>query len=195
MEPNLLADRFPCGEVADAWLAVCAEIIARRIRCPPPPWSLGHARVLKEPKRTDGSPAERAELRDVPPAFRRRNLVGERPVLRLRRLRCGRPRCSSDHKLRAAAERQRRFRFRRAEELRNLRALAALQGERSDGASERRAPFTPVPHLDALRPSSPTVPSPSKPRPLRPAVAAPASSEPSAPSGVPDFLAEFDVLL
>jgi hypothetical protein len=194
-EPARFSGRFPCGEVADAWLAACAEIVARRVRCPPPPWSLDHARALGEPMRTDGSRAERAELRNVPHAFRRRNLVGERPVLRLRSLRCGRPRCSRDHKLRAAAERQRRFRLRRAEELRTLRALAAAHGERGDGASGRRATFTPARHAETLPPSLPTVRSPSKSRPSRPAAAAPASPEPPAPSGAPDFLAEFDVLL
>lgn len=124
-EPALLSDRFPEGSVADAWLAAYAEYLAERIGHPMPHWVKSPARVAPEPWFATEQPESRVRaLRDSPPPFKNRNLFTEKVDLPLR-LRAGRPPKSADEKRRANAERQRRFRARRAVEMELLRDIVA----------------------------------------------------------------------
>jgi hypothetical protein len=125
-EPPLLASRFTQGDVADAWLAAYAELIAQKIQHPAPAWTHSPARTLAEPwfASPDASqPRRLAALRDSPPPFKNRNLFTESVDLPLT-LRAGRPRTTADAKRRTNAERQRRFRAHRALELELLRTVA-----------------------------------------------------------------------
>lgn len=120
-EPALLAGRFAEGRVADAWLAAYAEHAARTAGLALPAWARPGSRVLPEPWFSVDSPRERMlALRDTPPAFRSRNLFTPLVDLPLR-LRAGRPPTTAEDKRRVNAERQRRFRARRALELELLR--------------------------------------------------------------------------
>ena len=127
-EPALLRDRFPKGSVADAWLAAYAEYLAGRIGHPVPRWAKSAKRVSSEPWFASEHPDSRLRaLRDSPPPFKNRNLFTEKVDLPLR-LRAGRPPKSADEKRRANAERQRRFRARRAVEMELLRDIVAAGG-------------------------------------------------------------------
>ena len=120
-EPELLRERFPEGAISDAWLAAYAEHIAGQIGQPVPAWANSPKRIAPEPWFSTTSPASRQRaLRDSPPAFKKRNLFTESVDLPLR-LRAGRPPKTVEEKRRANAERQRRFRNRRAVELDLLR--------------------------------------------------------------------------
>jgi hypothetical protein len=122
-EPPPLRGRFPQGDVADAWLAAMAELIAQRCGVVTPAWSLSPRRILKHPwfaEERSGPELRLIALRDSPSAFKRRNLYAAAVDLPLR-LRAGRPRKSADELRRSNAERQRRFRERRALELELLR--------------------------------------------------------------------------
>jgi len=124
-EPPLLASRFPQGDVADAWLAAYAELIAQKTGHPAPAWTHSSARTLAEPwfaSPEAGLPRRLAALRDSPPPFKNRNLFTESVDLPLT-LRAGRPRTTADAKRRANADRQRRFRAQRALELELLRSV------------------------------------------------------------------------
>jgi hypothetical protein len=126
-EPVKLRDRFPEGQVADAWLAAYAEHVASRIKCDPPDWAFDTSRVAEKPWFADtlSSPISRAlALAQSPLAFKRRNLYTPSVDLPLR-LRAGRPTKSLDEKRKANALRQRRFRARRGAELEKLRSLLA----------------------------------------------------------------------
>jgi hypothetical protein len=124
-EPALLRERFAGGAVADAWLAAYAEYLAEKIDRPAPKWSDSSKRISPKPWfSTEHPDSRRRALRDSPPPFKNRNLFTEKVDLPLR-LRAGRPRKSADEKRRANAERQRRFRARRAVELQLLREVAA----------------------------------------------------------------------
>lgn len=119
--PPLLASRFPQGTVADAWLAAYAEYLAQRTGIPVPAWTSSPKRISREPWFSTDRPLSRAlALRDSPPAFKNRNLFTPRVDLPLR-LRAGRPPKTPAEKLLTNAERQRRFRARRALELELLR--------------------------------------------------------------------------
>lgn len=125
-EPPLLRDRFAEGAVADAWLGAYAEHLARKLDRPAPAWAYAGERVLPDPAFDEG--ADSAELRALavarsPAAFRRRNIFTPSVDLPLR-LRAGRPTKSPEEKRKTNAERQRRFRKARQEELVRLRALA-----------------------------------------------------------------------
>lgn len=125
-EPPLLAARFPEGHISDAWLAAYAEHLAQQAGIPPPAWALSPRRVAREPWfSTDGPVARALALRDSPPAFKNRNLFTPRVDLPLR-LRAGRPPKSPEEKRRVNAERQRRFRNRRAVELELHRHTARI---------------------------------------------------------------------
>lgn len=125
-EPVLLRDRFPEGRVADAWLAAYAEHTASLTGLDVPGWALDRRRIASEPWFSANSPAERAlALRDSPPAFKNRNLFTSMVDLPLR-LRAGRPPKSREEKRRTNAERQRRFRRRRALELDLLRQAGEM---------------------------------------------------------------------
>lgn len=128
-EPQPLAARFADGDAADAWLAAYAELIASRIGIEAPHWSFDSKRIRKAPWFAEASadPAIRhiALLRSPLP-FKRRNLYAVNVDLPLR-IRPGRPKLSLEHKRRNNAERQRRFRVRRATELEQLRREAAAR--------------------------------------------------------------------
>lgn len=120
-EPALIASRFPEGHIADAWLAAYAEYLAQRTGIVKPAWTLSPQRIAREPWFSTAHPVARARaLRDSPPAFKNRNLFTEAVDLPLR-LRAGRPPKRAEEKRRTNAERQRRFRARRAVELDLLR--------------------------------------------------------------------------
>lgn len=128
-EPPLLRGRFHQGEVADAWLAAMAELIARRCGLEVPGWARSPRRILRDPwfaEESSGPEARIIALRDSPSAFKKRNLYAAAVDLPLR-LRAGRPRHTPEQLRRTNAERQRRFRERRALELELLRsAVRAL---------------------------------------------------------------------
>lgn len=74
-EPELLAGRYPGGEVGDAYLAAVAVSLAREIAEPPPPWSTQDSRKLRRPWYAHAGAALRATLLAESPApFRERNL-------------------------------------------------------------------------------------------------------------------------
>jgi hypothetical protein len=103
--------------VADAWLAAYAEYTATLSGLPVPKWTNSPKRIAPEPWFSVESPAERAlALRDSPAAFNKRNLFTPKVDLPLR-LAAGRPPKTAEEKKRTNAERQRRFRNRRALEL------------------------------------------------------------------------------
>lgn len=123
-EPPFLRGRFAQGEVADAWLAAMAELIAQRCGLGVPEWALSRKRVLRHPwfaEEGSGPELRIIALRDSPSAFKKRNLYAAAVDLPLR-LRAGRPRHAPEALRRANAERQRRFRERRALELELLRS-------------------------------------------------------------------------
>jgi len=112
-EPARLALRFEQGALADAWLAATAEYLAGRLGQDVPEWVTEEGRRLPEP--WFASPVRREEaLRDSPAPFKNRNLFTEAVDLSLR-LRPGRPRVTPEQLRAKNAERQRRFRARRAQ--------------------------------------------------------------------------------
>ena len=122
--PASLAGRFADGAVADAWLAAYAELLAAKTLLPAPEWAFDPRRVAPEPWFAEDAPALRVlALARSPLPFKRRNLFVSAVELPLR-LRAGRPVVSEEQKRRANAERQRRFRERRQQELAHLRELA-----------------------------------------------------------------------
>lgn len=133
--PPLLHGKFEQGVVADAWLAAYAEHVAQAVGRPCPLWAFEVVRISPEPLFDAGafSRVLRAlALKNSPAAFRRRNIFTVSVDLPLR-LRAGRPAKSTDEKRRTNAERQRRFRRVRAEELAHLRALLSV-----DSAAAKR---------------------------------------------------------
>ena len=130
-EPVLLRDRFPEGAISDAWLAAYAEHIASQINHPVPAWANSRKRIAPKPWFSTDSPASRQRARrDSPPAFKKRNLFTESVDLPLR-FGAGRPPKTIEEKRRTNAERQRRFRNRRAVELDLLRhAGTVVMGEK-----------------------------------------------------------------
>lgn len=120
-EPEFLDIHFPEGATADAWLAAYAEHISAAFKLPVPVWTKNVARVANQPWFESNTPALRMmALRDTPPAFKRRNLYTSTidvPV----RLAAGRPAVSAETLRANNAERQRRFRVRRQQELLALR--------------------------------------------------------------------------
>lgn len=125
-EPPRLADRFPQGRVADAWLAAYAEHLAGKVGRPAPAWAFAPDRIAPEPSFDEGaeSPGLRMlALIHAPLAFKRRNIFTPSVDLPLR-LRAGRPVKPAEEKRKINAERQRRFRKARLLELAALRKLA-----------------------------------------------------------------------
>ena len=113
--PELLQHRFETGDIADAWLAAYAELLAFLFQLEYPEWIGATGRFLKEPFIQDSSSA-RAKLFHVlksPPAFTRRNLFVD-IVLPPIELRPGRPKVSSAHKRMMNRKRVARFRSRAA---------------------------------------------------------------------------------
>lgn len=124
-EPPRLRDKFAQGHVADAWLAAYAEHLAGKIGAPAPEWAFAPWRTSKDPIFDEGStPALRTlALVRAPLAFKRRNIFTPSVDLPLA-LRAGRPAKSAEEKRKTNAERQRRFRKARRDELVALRKLA-----------------------------------------------------------------------
>lgn len=107
-EPPLCADRFPNGDVADAYLAAYAEWLADRAEIPRPIWTSDPQRVAREPW---FSTPLRGHLLVVSPAsFRQRNLFTV-PEL-VFHPRAGRPCVSAEEKHRKALLRQHAYRDR-----------------------------------------------------------------------------------
>lgn len=128
-EPVCLREKFPEGYVADVWLAAYAEHLAGKIGVPAPEWAFAPWRIAAEPIFDEGgtTPALRAlALAHAPLAFKRRNIFTPSVDLPLS-LRAGRPAKSAEEKRRTNAERQRRFRKARLDELATLRKLARKQ--------------------------------------------------------------------
>ena len=124
-EPSSLRTKFPEGAVADAWLAAYAEHLSTRIGHPAPAWAFSPNRVLSDPAFdpfADSQALRAIALKHSPAAFKRRNIYTPAVDLPLR-LRAGRPRTSAEGKREKTAERQRRFRARKQQELIALRAL------------------------------------------------------------------------
>lgn len=122
-KPEPLSDKFPDGDAADAWLAAYAELVASRIGTVAPEWAFAPGRILKNPWFADADPTpavRRVALVNSPLPFKRRNIYTASVDLPLR-IRPGRPTLSFEHKRKRNAERQRRFRARRAAELERLR--------------------------------------------------------------------------
>jgi hypothetical protein len=127
-KPARLREKFPEGNVADAWLAAYAEHLAGKIGVPAPEWAFAPWRISEDPLFDDGStPALRTlALVRAPLAFKRRNIFTPSVDLPLA-LRAGRPTKSAEEKRKTNADRQRRFREARREELTKLRKLARKQ--------------------------------------------------------------------
>lgn len=131
-EPPSLRKKFPEGQLADAWLAAYAEHLAGGISQPAPEWAFAPWRTLAEPAFDEdgGSRALRAlALANAPLAFKRRNIFTPSVDLPIS-LRAGRPSKSAEEKRKTNAERQRRFRKARRDELVALRKLVSKQARR-----------------------------------------------------------------
>ena len=124
-EPPRLRDKFPQGHIADAWLAAYAEHLAGKIGTAAPEWAFAPWRTSDDPVFDEGSTPTLRTLALVraPLAFKRRNIFTPSVDLPLA-LRAGRPAKSAEEKREANAERQRRFREVRRDELMALRKLA-----------------------------------------------------------------------
>jgi hypothetical protein len=125
-EPPRLRQKFPQGHIADAWLAAYAEHLTRKVDREAPAWAFAQERVSTDPIFDEGSdsPALRAlALAHAPAAFKRRNIFTPSVDLPLR-LRAGRPTKTPEEKRKNNADRQRRFRQARRDELAALRKLA-----------------------------------------------------------------------
>ena len=124
-EPPRLRDKFPQGQIADAGLAAYAEHLAGKLGTTAPEWAFAPWRTSDDPIFDEGStPTLRTlALLRAPLAFKRRNIFTPSVDLPLA-LRAGRPAKSAEEKRKANAERQRRFRAARLDELAALRKLA-----------------------------------------------------------------------
>lgn len=125
-EPPLLRDRFSEGAIADAWLGAYAEHLSQKLNRAAPEWAFAGERILVDPAFDAGAESPLLRVLAVtrsPAAFKRRNIFTPAVDLPLR-LRAGRPTKSLDEKRKKNAERQKRFRKARQEELARLRALA-----------------------------------------------------------------------
>ena len=125
-EPPRLRDKFAQGQIADAWLAAYAEHLAGKVGTVAPEWAFAPWRTAEDPIFDEGStPALRTlALARTPLAFKRRNIFTPSVDLPLA-LRAGRPAKSAEEKRQANAERQRRFREARRDELMALRTTSS----------------------------------------------------------------------
>ncbi len=124
-EPPLLRDRFAEGVVADAWLGAYAEHLSQKLGRPAPTWAFVSERILADPAFDEGAESPVLRILAVTrssAAFKRRNIFTPSVDLPLR-LRAGRPTKSPEEKRKKNAERQKRFRKARQEELARLREL------------------------------------------------------------------------
>ena len=124
--PTRLTRKFKDGKIADAWLAASAEHLLVRIGAKLPGWTTG--RVLSEPWFAVGgtdTPSRVLALRDSPAPYKARNIFTpgvDSPL----QLSAGRPAKTAEELRKNNAERQRRFRVRRHQELQRLRKLARV---------------------------------------------------------------------
>ncbi|MEO0509070.1 MAG: hypothetical protein AAF065_04305 [Verrucomicrobiota bacterium] len=117
--PTRLAQRFPEGEIADAYLAAYAEWIADKADIERPKWTQDNDQSLDTPWFADNARASLLIL--TPASFRQRNVFTiPEDVIRLRR---GRPKVSTAQKKAKARERDRRYR----ERIRKLVAIGRQQ--------------------------------------------------------------------
>jgi len=133
-EPPRLRDKFPQGQMADAWLGAYAEYLAGKIGAAAPDWAFASWRISDDPLFDEGStPALRKlALARTPLAFKRRNIFTPSVDLPLA-LRAGRPAKSAEEKRQTNAARQRRFRAARRDELAALRKVARQRLKPSKG--------------------------------------------------------------
>ena len=132
-EPSRLWKKFPQGQVADAWLGAYAEHLAGKIGLPAPEWAFAPWRIAAEPIFDEGGDSRALRilaLAYAPLAFKRRNIFTPSVDLPLT-LRAGRPSKSAEAKRKTNAERQRRFRKARRDELVQLRMLVRKPARRS----------------------------------------------------------------
>lgn len=127
-EPPRLRGKFPEGYVADAWLGAYAEHVAGKIGEIAPEWAFAPWRTSNDPIFDEGStPVLRNfALARAPFAFKRRNIFTPLVDLPLA-LRAGRPVKSAGEKRKTNAERQKRFREARRQELARLRKVVRKQ--------------------------------------------------------------------
>lgn len=117
-EPGLMQNRFSQGDVADAMLAAYAEWLADQAGIPRPDWCADPRRVAREP--WFGSPLNGWLLANAPASFRQRNLFTiPEPVFTPR---LGRPRVCPEQKRNRANARQRAYRRRVRELIRDARS-------------------------------------------------------------------------
>jgi hypothetical protein len=131
-EPAPLRDKFPEGYVADAWIAAYAEHLAGKVRVRAPEWAFQPWRTASDPlfdEDTDNRRLRALALKQAPLAFKRRNIFTPSVDLPVS-LRAGRPASSVEDKRRSNAERQRRFREGRLNELSMLRKLVRRQAKK-----------------------------------------------------------------
>lgn len=124
--PARLSRKFKDGKIADAWLAASAEHLLARLGRELPDWVQG--RGLAEPWFAIGgtdTPSRVLALRDSPAPFKARNIFTPGVDLPLR-LSAGRPAKTPEERRKNNAERQKRFRERRRQELLRLRKLARV---------------------------------------------------------------------
>lgn len=124
-EPPRLREKFPQGNVADAWLAAYAEHAAGKSGIAAPAWAFASWRFSEDPlfDEEGDTPALRTlALARAPLAFKRRNIYTPAVDFPLA-LRSGRPMKSPEEKRKTNADRQRRFRKARRDELAALRKL------------------------------------------------------------------------
>ena len=115
--PDLLQKRFAGGDVADAYLAAYAEWLADRACVPRPPWCADRRRVAKRP--WFATPLRGRLLAAAPASFRQRQLFTiPEQVFTPRR---GRPRVPEEQKRVAARRRQKAYRERIRELVREAR--------------------------------------------------------------------------
>ena len=133
-EPPPLRDKFPKGYVADAWLAAYAEHLAGKIGVRAPEWAFAPSRTADDPIFDEEASARLRTLALIhaPLAFKRRNIFTPSADLPLS-LRAGRPKKSIEEKRKTNAERQRRFRKSRRDELAALRKFARKRHGRGAG--------------------------------------------------------------
>ncbi|HEY4245978.1 MAG TPA: hypothetical protein VGM64_03925 [Lacunisphaera sp.] len=92
-EPPQLKDKFPEGNVADAWLGAYAEHLSGKINQPAPAWAFAPERIAADPifdEDTDSPTLRLIALDQSPLAFKRRNIYTPSVDLPLRLL-AGRP--------------------------------------------------------------------------------------------------------
>jgi hypothetical protein len=121
-KPSLLRGRFEHGDVADAYLAAYADWIASEARIPQPSWCRDRRR--RADTHWFSTPDHESLLSRTPAPFRRRGLFTiPDQVFTPRR---GRPRVSTEDKHQKAILRQRAYRTRIRELVKEARAHRAI---------------------------------------------------------------------